>query len=387
MLQKSNFVKFFFKKPPLKNDYLYENESFASTNKDSYMTSSIKGNNYYTSFRINNSIKRNNNNKETDLKAYSINNRIHSYMNQIINKEKKYEYENEKGSNIIFNYNQNTSSNINYFNKRNQDKFSLINKTKNILNIKNANIKKDLLKYDFKNYFTHKHNNINKRKLHDKKILNEKKNKTQSIRINKKQNFSRDIEDKNFINKTSNNNFDLNEEKNKIDLIKKQYIKKINNTKIIFHDIKLKMCNIQRYQNKILEINKKSLKYSDLISSDNLMKYKEENKKNLKEYKSKKNQKNKRPLSCITKNNKIKNNNKKFIKKRIFSAEIGNKNKKEIRNLSLKEKLRKIDKYDNIRNHFYNSLKYYNDLLDKNKDKKQKILNRLKGRSSDNIII
>ena len=351
------------------------------------MTSSIKGNNYYSSFRINNSIKRNNNNKETDLKAYSINNRIHSYMNQIINKEKKYEYENEKGSNIIFNYNQNTSSNINYFNKRNQDKFSLINKTKNILNIKNANIKKDLLKYDFKNYFTHKHNNINKRKLHDKKILNEKKNKTQSIRINKKQNFSRDIEDKNFINKTSNNNFDLNEEKNKIDLIKKQQIKKINNTKIIFHDIKLKMCNIQRYQNKILEINKKSLKYSDLISSDNLMKYKEENKKNLKEYKSKKNQKNKRPLSCNTKNNKIKNNNKKFIKKRIFSAEIGNKNKKEIRNLSLKEKLRKIDKYDNIRNHFYNSLKYYNDLLDKNKDKKQKILNRLKGRSSDNIII
>ena len=54
----------------------------------------------------------------------------------------------------------------------------------------------------------------------------------------------------------------------------------IKKSQIIFHDIKEKMSNISHYQNNILELNNKCLKYSSLSREDNLKKYKEENKRN-----------------------------------------------------------------------------------------------------------
>ena len=84
-------------------DYTNESLSFASTNKDSNMTSSHKGNNFYNNFfRNKNSLKRqyDYNDLEENEKKTNINNiKIQSY---IVNKENKNE-KNIESSRINYN--------------------------------------------------------------------------------------------------------------------------------------------------------------------------------------------------------------------------------------------------------------------------------------------
>ena len=143
------------------------------------------------------------------------------------------------------------------------------------------------------------------------------------------------------------------------------------------------MNNITLYQNNILEINNKTLKYSNLSQEDNLKKYKEENNKNLKDFKSKNNHTKKRPLSCG--NNKADNINMKKIRKKILNSQIMN--EKEKRENDVNNKIDKIRNYNNIKNKCLNRLRFYNALLDVNNDKKINFYNYLKQKFKNNNII
>ena len=88
MFQKNNISHF------SNIDYTNESLTFASTNKDSNMTSSHKGNNFYNFFRNKNSLKRqyDYNDLEENEKKTNINNiKIQSYISHIVNKENKNE--------------------------------------------------------------------------------------------------------------------------------------------------------------------------------------------------------------------------------------------------------------------------------------------------------
>ena len=108
-------------------DYTNESLSFASTNKDSNMTSSHKGNNFYNNFfRNKNSLKRqyDYNDLEENEKKTNINNiKIQSY---IVNKENKNE-KNIESSRINYNYYPKEYSSFNYYYKIYNGKNSLNN--------------------------------------------------------------------------------------------------------------------------------------------------------------------------------------------------------------------------------------------------------------------
>ena len=163
--------------------------------------------------------------------------------------------------------------------------------------------------------------------------------------------------------------------------MKKQYIKNIKSTHALFHDIKNKMSNINEFQKNILELNNKSLKYSSLSQEDNLKKYKEENRKNLKEYKLKKIEViTKRPFSCN--DIKSKRKNLKMVKKKILNEKVMNKIEK--REKDIKEKLNNIKNYNNINIQCYNSLRFFNEVLNDNKEKKSKFYNYIKQKANKN---
>ena len=165
--------------------------------------------------------------------------------------------------------------------------------------------------------------------------------------------------------------------------MKKQYIKNLKSAHALFHDIKNKMSNISEFQKNILELNNKCLKYSSLSREDNLKKYKEENKRNLREYKLKKNEINtKRPFSCNDIKRKNKKKNLKMVKKKIFSEKIMNKVEKREKNI--KEKLNNIKNYNNINIQCYNMLRFFNEVLNDNKEKKSNFYNYIKQKANKN---
>ena len=323
-------------------DYTNESLSFASTNKDSNMTSSHKGNNFYNNFfRNKNSLKRqyDYNDLEENEKKTNINNiKIQSY---IVNKE-----------------------------------------------LKKENLKQYKSKIVSSNFLSYKQNKKVQKKENAKDKLNEKKNKSQQIIKSKTDNFSKNYwinnnGKKNANNINTNKKFDINKEKKVIELMKKQYIKSIKSTHALFHDIKNKMSNISEFQKNILELNNKCLKYSSLSREDNLKKYKEENKRNLREYKLKKNEINtKRPFSCNDIKRKNKKKNLKMVKKKIFSEKIMNKVEK--REKDIKEKLNNIKNYNNINIQCYNMLRFFNEVLNDNKEKKSNFYNYIKQKANKN---
>ena len=369
-------------------DYTNESLSFASTNKDSNMTSSHKGNNFYNNFfRNKNSLKRqyDYNDLEENEKKTNINNiKIQSY---IVNKENKNE-KNIESSRINYNYYPKEYSSFNYYYKIYNGKNSLINKIINILNLKKENLKQYKSKIVSSNFLSYKQNKKVQKKENAKDKLNEKKNKSQQIIKSKTDNFSKNYwinnnGKKNANNINTNKKFDINKEKKVIELMKKQYIKNIKSTHALFHDIKNKMSNISEFQKNILELNNKCLKYSSLSQEDNLKKYKEENKRYLREYKLKKNEINtKRPFSCNDIKRKNKKKNLKMVKKKIFSEKIMNKVEK--REKDIKEKLNNIKNYNNINIQCYNSLRFFNEVLNDNKEKKSNFYNYIKQKANKN---
>ena len=342
MFQKNNISHF------SNIDYTNESLSFASTNKDSNMTSSHKGNNFYNFFRNKNNLKRQYDyyDLEENEKKTNINNiKIQSYISHIFNKEKKNE-KNIKSSKLKYNYHPKEYSSFNYYYKNNNGINCLINKTINILNLKKENLKQNKSKIVSSNFLSYKQNKRIQKKTYAKDKLKEKKNESQQIINSKIDNLSNNYginnnDKKNTNNININKKLDINFGKKVIELMKKQYIKNIKSTHSLFHDIKNKMSNISEFQKNILELNNKCLKYSSLSQEDNLKKYKEENKRSLREYKLKKNEiLTKRPFSC----NDIKKKNFKMVKRKIFSEKIMNKvGKKE---KEIKEKLNNIKNYN-----------------------------------------
>ena len=373
MLQKVSLNHFY------NSEYMNDNESCASTNKDSNMTSSIKTNNFYNFYRNKNSYK--DNYEKDELKSKISNIGIQSYMSHIIYKGNK--NENNKNSSITKrNYYTKDYTSFNNLYRHSNRKNSIINKTLFTLNLKKGNFKQNISKFETKNNIMLRKSNKGKDKA---KKLYDKMNKTQPIKKEKKSDYNINLCNKKEIKINSNDiyigdKFDINHEKKKLGLIKKQYIKNIKRNHITFHDIKTKMRNIKEYQNNILALNNKCLKYSSLSKEDILKKYKEENKKNLKEYKLKKEKMNKRPLSYNKGINK--NKNTKILRKKVFSAELVSKKVK--RENDIKDKIINIKNFNNHNIKCYNSLRLFNDILDKNKDKKIRFYNYLKHKVNDN---
>ncbi len=218
-------------------------------------------------------------------------------------------------------------------------------------------------------------NNIKKGKLIQKKIFESYNNSKYLINNSAKE--------ENKIN------FDNN--KKKIELIKKQYI----NSTIRTHEIKFNYNNNMRkilyHQDNILDLKDISINYPDLIK-DNLFKYRKENQENLKIYKSKKeNQKLiRRPLSYnpnakniikdkekkTTKRVKQNDNNKK--RKRCMSAEnIKREEIKQMRENLINKRVLSVFKNDDDNNNIGKCLDYYNNLLKENQDKKNIFYNQL----------
>jgi len=384
MFQKNNISHF------SNIDYTNESLSFASTNKDSNMTSSHKGNNFYNFFRNKNSLKRqyDYNDLEENEKKTNINNiKIQSYISHIVSKENKNE-KNIKSSRVNYNYYQKEYSSFNYYYKNNNGKNALINKTINILNLKKENLKQNKSKIVSSNFLSYKQNKKTQKKTYAKDKINEKKNKSQQIIKSKIDNFSKNYGINNNGKKNTNNiginkKFDINSGKKVIELMKKQYIKNIKSTNSLFHDIKNKMSNISEFQKNILDLNNKCLKYSYLSQEDNLKKYKEENKRNLREYKLKKSEIiTKRPFSCNDIKKRKKKKNLKMVKEKIFGEKI--KNKVEKREKEIKEKLNNIKNYNNINIQCYNSLRFFNEVLNDNKEKKSNFYNYIKQKANKN---
>ena len=380
MIQKNNISHF------SNIDYTNESLSFASTNKDSNMTSSHKGNNFYNFFRNKNSLKKqyDYNDLEENEKKTNINNiKIQSYISHIVNKENKNE-KNIKSSRVNYNYYPKEYSSFNYYNGKN----ALINKTINILNLKKENLKQNKSKIVSSNFLSYKQNKKTQKKTYAKDKINEKKNKSQQIIKSKIDNFSKNYGINNNGKKNTNNiginkKFDINSGKKVIELMKKQYIKSIKSTNSLFHDIKNKMSNISEFQKNILDLNNKCLKYSYLSQEDNLKKYKEENKRNLREYKLKKSEIiTKRPFSCNDIKKRKKKKNLKMVKEKIFSEKIINKVEKKEK--EIKEKLNNIKNYNNINIQCYNSLRFFNEVLNDNKEKKSNFYNYIKQKANKN---
>ena len=360
--------------------YLKENDSYASTYKDSNMASLVKENDYYNLFRKKNNMKNKKNDFEEEKKEKSNIFGIIDYMNKNKKKEQNKNYTTRND------YYPNSSSKFNNFNKSNYHKNLLINRTMRVLSLQKGNVNSDISMFDTNRCFLINYYNRRKIKEIKKKKFNEQCNKTQLLKENKKIFHKYDVNKGSKKDKNNNNNnvkSDFNNGHKKLELIKKQYIKNIKKTQIIFHDIKEKMNNITLYQNNILEINNKTLKYSNLSQEDNLKKFKEENNKNLKDFKSKNNHNKKRPLSCG--NNKADNINMKKIRKKILNSQIMN--EKEKRENDVNNKIDKIRNYNNIKNKCLNRLRFYNALLDVNNDKKINFYNYLKQKFKNNNII
>ena len=192
-------------------------------------------------------------------------------------------------------------------------------------------------------------------------------------------------------------NIDFESEKNKLKSIKGQYFYNLIYSRGIIDNIKYNINKIDRYQNNIIDLNNKCKKYSDLIQSDNLLKYKEENKKNLKIYKSKQTfktpKKNKITTSRSLSYNKNyknyikdKNNNKmkkaKSNKNNYISDEnLKRKEIKEKREKDINNKLLFIFRNDYMNNNIGNCLNYYNNLLSENVNKKRLFYKELEFKS------
>ena len=305
------------------------------------------------------------------------------------------------------------------------DNSPIKNKTKNILslNFENSNMNnKHKIKRNSSNYH---YKSERKNKLINKKTKSNKTNEN-GLELNYKKmlNTDKSIKNKKLINTIIFNSnisnrikpqkkeeqkkidIDFETEKNKLKLIKKQYIYSTYNALDKIYLIKNNMNKINLYQNNIIDLNNKCAKYPDLIKQDNLQKYREENKKNLKKYnsldnitndKTKLKAKNKKAISSRPQSYNIKNKivrkDKKNVKKmnaknkndnksRCFSAEILK--RKEIK----KEREKKINnriicvlKNDYENNIIGNRLDYCNYLLKENEEKKQMFYNQLENKS------
>lgn len=378
-------------------------------------------------------IKRNTHNtfkaKRNKINANKENNFHHDYITQFNisntnkNKRKEILLKNLYPFNNYFCQNSNISQNNNLLF---EDSSPIKNRTKSILslNFENSNsnininnnhkIKRNSSNYHYKSERKSKLINIenksNKRNGNGLEFNNTDKNIKKKKLINK-MNFKSTINNtikpqKNEVQKTAE--IDFQTEKNKLKSLKKQYIYNSFNALDKIYLIKNNMNKINLYQNNIIDLNNKCAKYSDLIKQDNLQKYREENKKNLKKYKSSENitinktklkSKNKkvissRPQSYNINKNKIDKKDKKNLKKmnntknknenksRCISADIVK--RKEIK----KEREKKINnrvlyvlKNDYENNNMGNRLDYCNYLLKENEDKKQKFYNQLENKS------
>ncbi len=300
------------------------------------------------------------------------------------------------------------------------------NKTKNILslNFENSNIninhkiKRNSSNYHYKserrNKLINKENKTNKRnenELNNKKMLNTDKNCKNKKLINKmifNSSISNTIKPKK-IEEQKKVDFGFETEKNKLKAIKKQYIYSTYNALDKIYLIKNDMNKINLYQNNIIDLNNKCAKYSDLIKQDNLEKYREENKKNLKKYKSLENisiDKTKAKIKPKNKNVSLSriqsynNNKKKFAKKdkknmkkkntknknenkgRCISAEITKRKEiKKERENKISNRIIRVLKNDYENNKIGNRLDYFNYLLKENEDRKKMFYNQLEKKS------
>ena len=276
----------------------------------------------------------------------------------------------------------------NYLN--NEKNISIKNKTLNILNLnlnekpkdKEANLKRCISNYLSEN----KEKKILQKK--NKLEINKRKYCTEKNRKNKKLIRKRLLETNISEMGVGNNNFKenninkFNSNKKKLELIKQQYKENKINTQKIFHEVKYNFNKIKYYNNTIIDFNNKSQKYSDLISINDLTKYKIENIRNLKKYKNKlKQNNNKRPLS-YNKNKKQEKKIKTFggAKEKIINTK--KQKRKEIKEELINNRVLEVLKNDSENNNIKNCLDYYNYLLWNNKEKRQLFFDELENKSN-----
>ena len=334
--------------------------------------------------------KRNNfNSKKYINKLNNIDNRFITQFNINNNRE-----ENEKNQLYSNNYSiLNYSKNLN-----NEKNSSITKKTAFVLNLKsennnNKNIEKCLSTSKRNNEQTRNkdNNKFNKRKIYntEKHIKNKKLIRKMNSNNNNNNNFPK--KQQYIIQENKELNFDS--EKNKLELIKQQYIDNTINTQKTIHQVKDNFNKINTYNENILKLNDKCLKYTDLVQPDNLYKYREENNNNLKKYKPKQNiNKNiKRPLTydkhLKNRNKKNKNKIKNDInlvenKKKYLSAEtIKRKEIKEKRNKKINNRVLNVLKNEYKNNKIEKCLDFYNNLLKNNEEKKQLFYDELEYKS------
>ena len=399
-----------------KKPFVHGNESTISTNRDSihnkYSNISNKTISHYKNFdnffkEENNVLSFLNKNEQKKLNVYHNNNIPLNNKNNNNNSKKIFNLKNDYYCNYIKISDKLNNKEINVQNeynlyplkyrKFNGNNSSIINKTLNILNLKSKE-NNDCCKNNSQSFIN---KNFNKMKNRVKKVIKKRNNSEiyndrkifNSNKIQKSKNLiMKNIFNNNSsVNKRTNNLYedkkiDFDSKKKKLELIKQQYIANIINTQKIIHEFKDKFNKIDFDKNNILDLNKKCLKYSDLVQPDNLYKYREENNKNLQKYKPKQNYKsiNKRPLSYNKIINKKQNNNNNKMnyrnnfnikKKNYLSAD-------NIKRKGIKERKHKSKKVINNRvlnvlrneykkNKMKDNLEYYNYLLKDNEEKKR----------------
>ena len=378
--------------PCLDKICINRDESTISTNRDSICNKySLKCNRTISHYK--NFEKYNNYEDKRDFKCFYNNNKDDYFRNnnnyELVYKTQSYNKDNEK--NFLY---RNNSSNYYSFNNNhlyNEKNNSIKNKTINILNL-NKNESSDLEeKSNSKNMNIQKNNFDLYMKMNKSNSNRYKKNKKLIVKNSFKINNISERNNCKYL-RNNKNNFDLG--KKTLESIKQRYINNTISTQRIINEVK--NCLNDYDMNTILELNRKCLKYSDLIKPDNLYRYREENNKNLKKYKpkSKPNNKNttKRPLTYNTKLEKKKSNK--------FNAKNGNnlnKNKKylsaeNIKRKQIKESRKKVTnnmvstvlKNDYINNNFQKNLDYYNYLLKENEKKKNLLFDELDSKSKEN---
>ena len=313
MLQKGKHSFFF------NNDYMNDNESWASTNKDSNVTTSIKGNSSYNFFRDKNIFQRkhgNDNNfieKEIKRNMKIIN--IPSFIDKI--PEKANQNENNKISpKINNNYSPKSFSNINNYNKnnnkieeeieinyKNKEKHNTKNSNKNYVNNSNHNSNKKIFDSN-KKYKINNNNIINNNNLHKKTISDRIKNKSEVSLPN--------VINENIVNKEIQNLFENipNQLRNDPDLKEKvgELLNNINEMKAFIETKKEQKFKLKKNKSG----NKEKIKLLNNKSENNLQNPKNEKNKNKQKVQvqmSQNNLINKRPPISERKINLLKNMN------------------------------------------------------------------------------
>lgn len=407
---------------------IHKSESTLSTNRETFYNKNSLNSNRTFSHNSNYSREDNNlfsalkkNEEKSNIKSFYMplknqNNVLNAkrIVNKKINYNYKYKtkYNNLTSKEKIEKNDLYSNNNFYHFQYRNNNylnnKNNTLNKTINILNLSKSKINDNKVKPDISiNKYIFK----NKNNIHNGIIIsrnyshfNGKEELYNNSKIKKNTNLIRKTtftKNNNSTNKKSkyinkNKKIDFDSEKIKLELIKKHYISNKINTQKLIYELKNNFNKINNDNKKILDLNDKCLKYSDLIQPDYFFKYREENKKNLKKYKPKpKKIITKRPLSYNhneknERNNKIKINKEKNInKKKYFSAEnIKRKDIKEKREIDINKRILNVLQNDYKNNKIKNDLDYYNYLLNSNEEKKDLFYKDLeyKSKQTQNII-